>query len=119
MTCSLDEFEVCSNGAAETQAHSAAPVAAQPSQVSQSEVDTAPDEAPSDNEEEAGGHEDSCSTDDDQFSDVGEAPDTEVVTAGTAIACCHAHQLSPSLASSSYALDCFTCPEHCTSSYRQ
>ena len=94
MTCSLDDFEVCSNGAAETLAHPAAPVAKQPSQVCQSEADSGPNEAPSDNEEGAGVHEDSCSTDDDQFSDVGEAPDTEVMTAGTAItACCHAHQL--------------------------
>ena len=93
MTCSLDDFEVCSNGAAETPAHPAEPVAKRPSQVGQSEADTLPQEAPSDNEEEAGGHADSCSTDDDQFSDVGETPDTEVMTAGTAIgAFCHAHQ---------------------------
>lgn len=93
MSCSLDDFEVCSNGAAETLAHPAVPVATQPVQASQSEADTGLNEVPSDNEEGAGGLADSCSTDDDQFSDVGEAADTEVITAGTAIsACCHAHQ---------------------------
>ena len=85
VTCSLDDFEVCSNGAAETSAHTAAPVAMQPLQASQSEADTSPNEVPSDNDEAADVHEDSCSTDDDEFSDVGEAPDTEVIIAGTAI----------------------------------
>ena len=79
--CSLDEFEVCSNGAAETTAQSAAPLEVQSSQASQSEVDTSPAQAPSETEDGAGGHDDSCSTDDDQFSEIGEAPDTEVMTA--------------------------------------
>lgn len=79
--CSLDEFEVCSNGAAETTAQLAAPVEVQSSQANQSEADTSPTQAPSETEDGAGGHDDSCTTDDDQFSEVGEAPDTEVMTA--------------------------------------
>ena len=81
VACSLDEYEVCSNGAAETIAQSTAPVEVQSSQASQSEVDTSPTQAPSETEDGAGGHDDSCSTDDDQFSEVGEAPDTEVMAA--------------------------------------
>ena len=93
MTCSLDDFEVCSNGAAETLAHPAAAIAKRPLQCNHSEVNTGLNETLSDNEEEAYIHEERCITDDDQFSDVGEAPDTEVMTAGTAVStCCHSHQ---------------------------
>ena len=79
ITCSMCDFEVCSNGAAEVSAQTAAPAVASPTDAIQSEAGSSPKQAASDTEEGTGGR-DSCSTDDDQFSDVGEAADTEVMT---------------------------------------
>ena len=75
----MGDFEVCSNGAAEVSAQTAAPAVASPAHAIQSEAGSSPEQAASDTEEGTGGR-DSCSTDDDQFSDVGEAADTEVMT---------------------------------------
>lgn len=88
MICSMGDFEICSNGAAEISAQSATP-AVSPSHANQSEASSSPEQAASNTEEEAAGRE-SCSTDDDQFSDVGEAADTEVITddGGTACTAC-------------------------------
>lgn len=102
----MGDFEVCSNGAAEISAQPAVPAVTSPSNVNQSEAGSSPEQAASDTEEGTGGP-DSCSTDDDQFSDVGEAADTEVVTdrrlhsLPTALLC----QLIPPAASTSM-LDC-------------
>ena len=88
MTCSLGDFEVCGNGAAEISTTSTQPVEQSSSQVNQSEAGTNPEQSPSDTEEGSGRHDDTCSTDDDQFSDVGEAPDTEVTIPGTNVTIC-------------------------------
>ncbi len=79
-TCSMDDFEVCSNGGVESPAQTAqTPSSTSPgSAQAEAEADTSAEQAPSDTEAGTSGHDDSCGTDDDQFSDVGEAPDTEV-----------------------------------------
>ncbi|KAL3149387.1 hypothetical protein ABBQ32_002188 [Trebouxia sp. C0010 RCD-2024] len=74
----MGDFEVCSNGAAEILAPPAVPAVTSPSKTNQPEAGSSPEHAASDTEEGTGGQ-DSCSTDDDQFSDVGAAADTEVV----------------------------------------
>lgn len=79
LTCSMGDFEVCSNGAAEILAPPAVPAVTSPSKTNQPEAGSSPEHAASDTEEGTGGQ-DSCSTDDDQFSDVGAAADTEVMT---------------------------------------
>ena len=74
----MDDFEVCDNGAAETQAEQCPPATSHPSQPEGGAADESTKQAASENEAGASEHDDSYATDDDQFSDVGEAPDTEV-----------------------------------------
>jgi hypothetical protein len=52
------------------------------SEAPQSEADLMTEQAVSEAEAGTSGHDDSYGTDDDQFSDVGEAPDTEVILLG-------------------------------------
>ena len=52
------------------------------SEALQTEADLMAEQAVSEAEAGTSGHDDSYGTDDDQFSDVGEAPDTEVILLG-------------------------------------
>ncbi|DBB08963.1 TPA: hypothetical protein ACH3X3_007597 [Trebouxia sp. C0006] len=77
--CNMDDYEVCSNGGVETPVQTAQKPSSSMSEAPQSEADLMTEQAVSEAEAGTSGHDDSYGTDDDQFSDVGEAPDTEVV----------------------------------------
>ena len=77
----MDDFEVCSDGAAQTL--SDPPASSQGSQDEQPQASISAEQAASDNEAGVSGLDDSYATDDDQFSDVGEAADTEVLAAAS------------------------------------
>ena len=76
----MDEFEVCSNGGAETPGQTVQKPSSSFCEAPQTDADADASTAQGSSEAEAGtsGHDESYGTDDDQFSDVGEAPDTEV-----------------------------------------
>ena len=76
----MDEFEVCSNGGAETPVQTTQ----NPSTNSCDDATSSPDaheaqQTPTDCHDSTSRHEDAYGSDDDHFSDVGDAPDTEVV----------------------------------------
>ena len=75
----MDDFEVCDNGAAESKVQQGPAAASNRSQAEEGSADQSTQQAASDNEAGASEHGESYATDDDQFSDVGEAPDTEVI----------------------------------------
>lgn len=76
----MDDYEVCSNGGVETPVQTAQKPSSSTSKALQSEADLMTEQAVSEAEAATSGHDDSYGTDDDQFSDVGEAPDTEVIS---------------------------------------
>ena len=78
MFCSMDEFEVCSNGGVETPVQTVQKPSSSSCEASQTCADASTAQASSEAEAGTSGHDESYCTDDDQFSDVGEAPDTEV-----------------------------------------
>ncbi len=78
----MDDYEVCSNGGVETPVQTAQKPSSSMSEAPQSEADLMTEQAVSEAEAGTSGHDDSYGTDDDQFSDVGEAPDTEVIFLG-------------------------------------
>ena len=95
LSCSMDDFEVCSNGGAETPVQTAQ----NPSTNSCDDVTSslnAPEaqQSPADCQVTASRHEDAYGSDDDHFSDVGDAPDTEVATVIFVIAASYAAMIS-------------------------
>ena len=80
MFCSMEEFEVCSNGGVEAPIQSAQDPTTTPAEAVEAEPEA--ENGAWDSEAETSSvHVDSYGTDDDQFSDVGDPPDTEVIKA--------------------------------------
>jgi hypothetical protein len=75
----MDDYEVCSSGGVETPVQTAQKPSSSMYEAPQTEADLMAEQAVSEAEAGTSGHDDSYGTDDDQFSDVGEAPDTEVL----------------------------------------
>ena len=82
----MDDFEVCSNGGVETpvqsdqnqRSTSSEAISTATNAIQAGGASASAEQAPSETEAGTSGHDDSYGTDDDQFSDVGDAPDTEV-----------------------------------------
>ena len=75
----MDEFEVCSNGGAETPGQIVQKPSSSSCEAPQTDADASTAQASSEAEAGTSGHDESYGTDDDQFSDIGDAPDTEVM----------------------------------------